>query len=347
MDAASLWERLVPLHGPALADAVDALHGIEVRILLATARPRLGSATALEVLATVLERRQPDDAGALAWEAYLLSDGHPAFQHVAQGYVRQRAREYPAWDHLVRRGPPSEAALALYHAQQHGFERWSAAPDVALDRWPEFTRRLQAAILAPGTLARLDRREPSAAIAQWAQVAVRAGDRETWYAAFVEETRTNPRPLDHAVLSAVLERFGEPAAGRPFWSGISEAARTAFGLWIMNGRLTHLLGEGERVQFWRRFLAQIKRPYKNRDGQVVFIDLDGAIAVQFVHTGTATYIFPSSAFRHVSRGSDSEVRRSVYDNSHRSLASYEHRGHSWRWSAEAAVRRVLDGLAHA
>jgi len=348
IDAAALWLRLSSLDDHALGRAVDALHEFELRILLATARSRLSVARTADVLARLLERRCPSGAAALAWDAYLLTDGREALRPLASAHVREQGQLRRSWPALLGDGGPIRAACALYRSQRDVFARWIALPAVALEPWPEFVRRVQAVLLAPGDLARLDRHEVPVVVAQWVMSALPAGDRETWYAAFLEETRSNRRPPDHAVLDAILDRFGDPASGRPFWDGLSVAARAAFTAWLMDRRLTQLLGEGDRIEFWRRFLPHIDRATPNRDRQVVLIKLGGVVAIQFVNAGTATYLFREAAVRGLARYYEVDLQREVRNNAHRSLGSYEHRGYrdTWQRQADAVVRRVLAEVAH-
>lgn len=340
-DGAALWRRLGTLRGADLAEAVDALAELEVRLLVATVRTRLTDALVLGALAVLIERRRPDGWAALAWETYLVTDGHAEFRHPAAEYVRTEAGTRPAWLHLVRGARPSDVALALYRAQAAGLEPWAAAPAVALDRWSPLVRRVQTALLAAGGLAQLARRETPATIERWVQTVVPADAREDWYRAYLEETRNERRPATHAVLQAILERFGAPSVDRPFWATVSDEARRAFELWLIDARLTELLGEGERVDFWRRFLPHVKRAWRNSDGEVVFLDIGGACAVQFVESGTATYLFPQDAFRRIARGRASDVRISVYRNSARATGWYDHRGYSWQGKAAGVVQYVL------
>jgi len=344
-DAAFLWERLTGFRGNERDEAVDALHSLELRILLATARTRLDDPNALAVLATVMDRRRPEGATALAWDIYLVTDGHGNFRSLALAHARESAATQPCWVKLVSDRPPSEIALDLYHTQQQPFALFLGEEGLQLDQWPEFVRCVQRALLTPGKLSRLDRRESSEAIERCVQIAIPAGERESWYQTFLEETQSHRKALDHAVLLSVLHRFDEPAKGRPFWNGVSNSSRKAFDAWLMDCSLTKFMGEGERVDFWRKFLHSMKKAWTTKDRGVVFIDMDVAVAVQFVSTGTATYLFPRDAFKYVSRGAENEVRKSVHGNRQRSVASYEHRGNNWQWGAEAEVRRILAGQA--
>lgn len=346
MDASQMWTQLLSLSGGELDAAIEALHILQVRVLIATARPRIGIAGVLTVLARLLDKHRPENVEALAWDVFLESDGHPAFRALSAEHARVHAAEHPLWPHMVQKVRPSEVVLVRYHQQPQPFDQWIASREVALEGHQSFVRTLVRTLLSPGELVRLDQRENSRAIQNWVQRAIPLEGQETWYRAFLEETVRAKRPVDHAVLRAILERFGEPANARPFWDAISEEARRSFELWFTNARLTQLLGEGERVDFWRRFLPQIRRPFHNSDRKVVFIDLGVATAVQFVESGTATYLFRPDVFRRIYRGVEADVRRSVYDNAHKASGSYEHRGYAWRYRAESTVRQVLTELAY-
>lgn len=344
-DAVMLWSRLAHADHDRLDQLIDALTSLEVRILVASARSRMRNDRTPKIFAKVLERFRPENFLSLAWDAFLLTDGHPAFRAKAQEFADLHTATRPQWQRLAVGVKPTDAAVSLYETQPEPFEKWIESSALQLNRWPDLVRGIRIALLNSEGVARLDRREPSQSVERWVQTVIAANEREAWYAMFLHQTARNKRSPKHAVLESILARFNEPENGGMFWQIVSDTGRAAFKLWLMESRLTQLLGEGERVDFWRRFLPQIAKVWANKEKRVVFIDLGSAIAVQFIDAGTATYLFDRPNFKRVSRGIEKEVKKSVYGNASKSLGSYEHRGNSWQFSAESRVRQMLASVS--
>jgi hypothetical protein len=339
-DAAALWTRLSPLAGRALDDAVRSLGGLEVRLLVFTARARLAQPECRRALAAVLAAHHPANADRIAWEAFLLEDGSRTFAPFAAPFAAgQPSRE--RWLRLLDSPIPSELAATWYLDQRAGLEAWAASPEIGLARHPEFLRLVQRRLLGPDRIVATSRKEGSATIDQWAATEIPAGERKAWYRGYLEATYRPRWAVGNDVLATIIERFGEPSAERPFWTTVPAHVLDAVRLWLKDVQLTRLLGEGERVEFWRRFLVQMVRSVATQDGEAVLLVFDNWFAVQFVRWGHATYMFPSSMLRGFRYHRGNELYKLVLARKGSRLGRYEHRGYDWQSGAEYMVRAVM------
>lgn len=346
-DAAALWAELLGLERQdphRLDDRILHLGTLELRILVASARQRLGDASHLRVLSRVIALRKPPGSGALAFAAWLLTDGdagvrEPAARFVAEGSVPV------LWTRLVEARKPSEVIVEAYLEQDLPFDAWVERKDIGLSRFPECGRLVRLRLMTPPLLGRVDDREQSAALEKWANTAVPAPDREAWYQTYLESTRSKKQPLRHAVLESILQQFGEPREARAFWKVLSPQAVASFEIWLRDRQLTSLLGEGERVMFWRWFLADMTGCVANSDGSVVFILFPTWFAAQFKFTGTATYMYPKQEFLvRMRRQTESAIRNQVLLYRDHAVGRYTHMAHSWQDQAADEVRRVLRAM---
>lgn len=359
VDAEALWNRLAALRPRALATEVDALSEIDLHTIALTARGQLADPARRTVLSTVLLRREVPGGPALAWEAWLATDGEPGFR----GLAAEHAGTSPAratWSSLLEAERPSEAAARLWADQLRGVDAWAAAPDVGLGAYPAFVDRVRRHLLLSGYFVALYRRENGDALARWAATLVPTAERDAWYAAFLNETaqmHASQRPpgrwpAAQTVCGAILNRYRMPADSLPFWEQVTPDARAAFTLWRVDYDLTRLLGgENERVAFWRRYLPEITKVERNSDKLVVFIHFAEWYAVQFRLTGTATYCFRyrERQYRHLKSDTEVRLKHFVRGNAHLALAAYDHRGYTSTWqtnAAEAVARakgRLVEG----
>ncbi len=90
----------------------------------------------------------------------------------------------------------------------------------------------------------------------------------------------------------------KPSIETPFWRQVDAAAKKEFALWVMEKRIEKFF-EGERADFWKRFLREGKvirvREILQEDG--FMIDFDRFGAIEFKKVGNAAYIYPRSVFR--------------------------------------------------
>jgi hypothetical protein len=120
---------------------------------------------------------------------------------------------------------------------------------------------------------------------------------------------------------------------------VPDEVQRAFTDWLKNIELTRLMGEGERVAFWRRFLTSIEKSYASRDKGAVFVCFEKWFAVQFVLSGHATYFFEKRHLYTMRTLDKHSLYRVVLQRT--SIGSYTHQGSSWSWRAESEVRRVM------
>lgn len=362
-DADVLWNRLVGLPAPEREFAVRGLRSFECRLLAATARPRLEWAEYRSVLALAMAHHALPDAAALAWEAWLAGDGgERGFCGVALPRVASAAAARDFWRSLLAASRPSDPVIALWRRQHLPLDKLVATAAVGLQQYERFVNAVRRRLLAPGNLSTLDAQEMSATIVDWVATLVPVPEQNEWYAAFLDETygaqrEASPRrgwTASHSVLVIILQRSGDPANGGPFWQLVSEPVRDAFSLWLKDRELTENLGDdNDRVRFWRRYLVPMRRSELNRDGTVALLHFDRWVAVQFVNSGRATFLFRETAARGWHRLPDADLydrmlrlRRQV-DPSF--LDSYEHRGYSETWQSAAGdvVNRVIRRLNQA
>lgn len=351
-DVQALWSELLGLRGPARTERVIRLTRHEVRLLMHSAVSRLKVEGAVGLLAEVLAAHQPEGSGKLAWLLFLLTEGRQELVSLARPYAGREHAAARLHGMLLDTGAPSTRALRIMREARRGesLEAWLAHPHVALAEYPEFVGALKRRMLEPAEVAETNRREASVNIARWAVEAIPAADLADWYRGFLEATCQGPRwPNNHVVIEAIVAAYKEPTAGSPFWTRVSPGAREAVSLWAMDRHLTELLGEGERVAFWRRFLVEVRGARFNVDKCVVLIAFEGWVAVQFKFTGTATYLLRAKVGLGLSGKDEQAIAKYVRDRrdqpSRGYLGRYEHRGYYWEGEAERQVRLVMRTLA--
>lgn len=370
-DAELLWRRLTDLQGAEREQAIARLAPHEWRLLAVTAQSRLVDRTVREILGLVLRQHSLPDAALLAWRTLLVGDGdQPSLRELAVPAVQTAGKARDVWERLLRAQSPVVALIEMWmHPARHvrssvmpkSFDEWVAIPAVGLERFPLFLDVVRRALLDAKYLRALDKQEDSATIANWVARLVPAGERPTWYLTYLSETCPGLRngcsgphwrwPVGHAVCEVIYQSIGAPEDGNPFWEAASAEVVEAFELWIKDRLLTDFLGgENDRVEFWRRYLIPMRRVDRTRDRAVAFLYFDGWTAVQFVNPGRATFLFREHAVRGWIRMSELDIYRMALDYRARRpdlfLDSYEHRGHSATWQAEAirVVNAVLGQL---
>lgn len=341
-DAQALWEELIRLDNTAREQRLARLTEFELRILVATVRTRIERDGVAEILAAAVEHRQVAGAMRAAWDCYLLSDGAPALRAIALQYAAGEPNAAKLAE-LLRRDPPSAAAADGYLRQGRPFVEWLAAFGPAVSSLLQFDHAVRRRLLSFEWVGTLDSREGGKTLDAWASLVIPATKRPEWYTEFLGATFRRGWPPKHPVLESILTSFREPSAGNSFWARLDAYVISAFELWIKDGKLAEILGEGERLQFWRRFLPDVVDIKPSRDRQVAFLRFDGWFAVQFREMGTATYMFPDKYFnRIVAPRNWDDIRAQVLRHQHLALARYAHHGFSWSITAETTVREVLE-----
>lgn len=341
-DAATLWRRLVSLEGTARDEAIQNLAVQELRLILFAASGRLSEADALGLLGRIFELHEGLEGGSVGWRAFLLTNGARSFARVAARYASGYP-DRPLWGKLVDSEQPLGTAIQEYLRSGLVLKAWAAREDVALAEDGRLFKRLQRFALLEGDFRRdILSREGAKTVVSWLEEILIDSEQVEWLSSYITESHRGRWPLDDPFLSRVTHRFGKPDASVSFWAGLPEEVRVAVDLWVKDRDLTLLLGEGERVTFWRRFLPQMTGAHASRVGGVVFICFPEWFAVQFKEVGRATYMFPNTLLSGLRRiRDDVRLYNSVLENRASMLEKYDHRGFTWELAATAAVRRVL------
>ena len=339
-DADALWERLLSLERGELDAVLSGLTGHEVRVALFGARTRMDDPRCLAVLARLFSLRNPESAGSLAWDGWLLS-GDPGFREAASAYVQ----EHPArtlWPRLLRSASPLTEAIRALEQGKVRFDRWISLPEVGLEDRPLVTTRLRRLLLQQEHVAATSQREPHAAIIQWVNSLMPADEREAWYRDYLCTTYKNNWPKGSAVLEAIIDRFGRPESERPFWSTIPADVRREVTAWVNGGIITQLL-KGRRAEFWLRFRYDIVRLEESRSRDAVFVGFDSWFAVQYKEMGRATYMFRIDQWNRLRWMDEPGLYKEILERYHegRYLGRYEHRADDWESGAQDEVMRVM------
>jgi hypothetical protein len=106
------------------------------------------------------------------------------------------------------------------------------------------------------------------------------------------------------ILELIEKRFGVPTMEKekptietPFWRKVNPGAKKEFAIWVMEKRIEKFF-EGERADFWKRFLRQGKvvRVREILQGDGFMIDFDRFGVIEFKQVGNAAYIYPQPVF---------------------------------------------------
>lgn len=343
----ALWVLLMGAPGADLVSRIDALTRFELRLILHSAFSRAREPLGREILIRILERRRPEGGERLAWTLFLATDGGEGLAALAQRFAAAEPATRQLYGRLLNSSAPSVvAAREFLAASRLPLESWLASDRVRLGAHQEFVGRVKRRLLSGDLLAETCRRVSSAEVKEWTHSVIPAADMAEWYRDFLQITWSSAgwRP-DHHVLETIVAEYGEPDAGSAFWSGVTAPIQQSVMLWIKDRLLTELLGEGERVEFWRRFLVDVRHAEFNVDKAVVLIRFDGWVAVQFKYSGTATYLLREGHCRGIRRYDDVSMQRFVRERRDRPsmgyLGRYAHMGHTWEVNAAAEVRAVM------
>jgi hypothetical protein len=343
-DTAALWEWLLSVPEAELDHAIVGLSPHDERVLLYGAHGRLSDSAVLRVLGRIFMLRTPSGSGRLAWDAFLLS-GDAAFRRAASGH----AAEFPArtlWKRLLESANPLYDAIRSLEVLGVRLEEWAGRPEVMLQDRPLVVRALQRASLELPFVLATCAREHLDIVARWSRAVLLDDERVRWYSEYMAASYREGWPARHPVLDDIIERFGEPDEKRPFWrDGQPENVVRAVVLWLRDRQLTDLLGEGERVQFWRRFLPHIRRLEESRSGEAVFISCERWFAVQYKELRRATYMFRPDQYRELRwKREPGLYTRYILPlaSEGRHVGRYEHRGNAWEVQAQEEVLRLLN-----
>lgn len=337
-DASAVWARLLSADGVQRDSEIERLTSLEESLVTYGASPRMGSPDALAVIGRVFKIRNPTAAGSVGWTAFLLSNGHSDLRPAASRFIEAN-QDIRAWRLLVQSSKPLEDACALYWSEGITFDKWIDLPTVRLSKSPLVRKALQRRLVEPHVVDDVVSREGIDTVERWVDDVFVDSEIVAWYRSYMEQTHTNNWALGNPILHRILDRFGAPSRGRPFWEEVSADAINSFEHWLKNLELTQQLGEGERVKFWRGFLPWIQFSVLARDEDAVFICFKTWFAVQYVAMGRATYMFDRRYLGALKRLTGTALYREILNTP--ALGRYAHRGYFWQWSAEGEVKRVL------
>ena len=142
----------------------------------------------------------------------------------------------------------------------------------------------------------------------------------------VLQKRSNWAP---PILELVEKRFGVPTMDKekttietPFWRKVNPGAKKEFAIWAMEKRIERFF-EGERADFWKRFLREGKvirvREILREDG--FMIDFGRFGVIEFKQTGNAAYVYPQSVFNDYWRRAQKYYQPRAFKDKYKSVRS--------------------------
>jgi hypothetical protein len=136
----------------------------------------------------------------------------------------------------------------------------------------------------------------------------------------------------------------------PFWQKVKPKPKKDFHAWLMLLRIDEFF-EGERADFWRRYVVQnkVSRVKRILEGNGIMIDFGAFGVVEFKSVGNAAYIYPMGAFGALWKKADFERLVGWFKDKsqtvrHRSYPGWDGRIiHSGDWPREtsAKINRLL------
>ena len=335
-DSRAIWDALLAAPIGSLPKRIATLSTLQVSLLLYGAHSRLADPKSLQVLAALFEQHEPQRAGRVAWQALLLSNGGPEFRNPARAYLI--SIDSP-WKRIVDDERPLTKTLSVYLNARRKFDAFFD-DGVFPGGHPEITRVIKRALIWPPFQDRVLEKEGIPTIDGWLNEVCVDSERVAWFRNYVERGATVEFPNSDPVMNSIAGRFGEPSQGGSFWSGISQRAVDAFERWLRNLQLTHSLGEGERLQFWRGYLDRMTQTVESRGRTAVLICFPGWFAVQFKEMGKATYMFNQAHLAAFKKFDDVSLYRAVLTQ--RSIGRYTHMGSYWPYTARGVVNALLE-----
>jgi len=161
-----------------------------------------------------------------------------------------------------------------------------------------------------------------------------------------------------SILEWIEKKFGVPKQDEgktsietPFWRQVEPAAKKEFALWVMEKRIERFF-EGERADFWKRFLqaGKVIRVQEILQGDGFMIDFGRFGVIEFKQVGNAAYVYPQSVFSDYWHRSQKYYHPSGFKDTDRtirnaSLASWDgrilHPRNSWQESAAQKIHQLL------
>lgn len=345
-----LYCRLCQLRGPELEAAILGLTALQARLLCHVIGVRLFEEHAIGLLSALAAGQPTAIDPSVAVQGWLLASDGGAFVAYVDAWRRTNVHDIKAWDQLVRTAsaggiPPMLLLRDQYLNSAGGWTSFQWAQELERQQWIPSIHCLQRLLLLGPVLGRTAHSEPPDTILRWAERSFVPSERDKWLATFIDTTLGQGWGRRHAILELIHSKFGPPK-GHSFWAAVSAAGVERFTRWLVEHELTSLLGEGPRVEFWRRFIGdKMEVPFLSRDGDAVLLLFPGCIAVQFIDMGKATFLVPRTQVGQLRRLDAQQLYGHVraLHNMSLTLGRYEHRGYHWEHQAERIVRQVLGG----
>ncbi len=312
-DAATLWERLGAMAPRRRDAAVSRLSGIELRLLAATANSMVNQEWTHAALVRACRHTADEALSGILWEAFLLSSGTTPLRALA-AEIAARTDAPALWKWLVGDASPSVLAASAFMGQTRmQFREWMIRADVALAPYTTFVHLTQLRLITPPMLERVDRAVSPAQIDAWSLAAVSSPEMPAWHRTYIETTAGHPRESDHAVLVRIVDEHGSPTDGYDFWRDLSPRATTDVDQWLRVKQLAALMQRADLVEFWRRMLPEIRSAMPNRDGRVVYVLFEHAVAVQFLDDAPEVVVFPADMLAVLRRDDAHRIRQRVLE----------------------------------
>jgi len=131
------------------------------------------------------------------------------------------------------------------------------------------------------------------------------------------------------ILELIEKRFGVSTLDKekttietPFWRKVSTGAKKEFAIWVMEKRIERFF-EGERADFWKRFLraGQVVRVREILQEDGFMIDFDKFGVIEFKQVGNAAYIYPQSVFNRFWSQAQKYSRPGAFKDKHNTVRS--------------------------
>jgi hypothetical protein len=162
---------------------------------------------------------------------------------------------------------------------------------------------------------------------------------------------------DERILRFIEKKYDGPTDpdGRgnietPFWQRVKPNPKKEFNAWLMLRHIDEFF-EGERAEFWRRYVAanKVSRVKRILEGNGIMIDFGAFGVVEFKSVGNAAYIYPIGVFGALWEQSDFERLIGRFKDKKRTVRHRDFPGwdgriiHSGDWPREtsAKIRKLL------
>ena len=334
---------LLQLEGVALETAMSQFTLNQARLIVLAVSGQLDDVRTTRVLVELVKQHPSAVEPRLAFEAFVLAGGPSGLRACAQRWVVEAMGRVSPWPAAMAAGIPLHLMRDAYieESKPWATSDWKRAFEHT--PFPRIETQLFRSLLCPPVLRVIAQREQGAMLKEWASRCFVVSERDQWLATFLEETWPDGWARSHAILEEIHGRFGVPGQ-HSFWTPLAPDACRSYLRWLVDHDLTRMLGEGDRVQFWRRFMGDgMEVPIRAGGGEAVLIVFKRFVAVQFIETGKATYLVDRTQLTALRRLGSFDLYPYVLklNRDGKTRQRYEHRGQFWQIRAEGIVRALL------